>query len=122
MPIRLLFNERIKSMDITYVDVDHAKRPTRPAKLITRKRLTMGVAALVLAGGSIIAANSVPAHASQVNNNMLCEPDTAWCYQTNPPYNPNFPHACQWDYELHNLHSGMYYTGCAKDFWGPTIH
>lgn len=53
---------------------------------------------------------------------MLCEPDTGWCYQTNPPYNPAVPHACRWDYQLHNLHSGMWYTGCTPGYWGTDIH
>lgn len=73
--------------------------------------------ALTISG---IVLTSAPAEAGQVDNMMLCEPDTGWCYQTNPPYNPSFPHECQWDYKLHNLYSGMWYTGC--DVWGPTIH
>lgn len=88
-------------------------------KSTPRKRLTMGIAALFLVGGSIFAASSVPARAGTVDNMMLCEPDTGWCYQTNPPYVPGIPHYCQWDYNLHNLHSGMWYTGC--NYWGPRI-
>ena len=86
-----------------------------------RERLAMGIAALLLTSGSIIGilATSAPAHAVVVPNMMLCEPDTGWCYQTNPPVNHSVPHECQWDYKLHNLHSGMWYTGC--DYWGSTI-
>jgi hypothetical protein len=88
-----------------------------------RKRLAMGAATLFLTSGSLIAAYSVPAHAGLiVYNMMLCEPDTGWCYQTNPPYNPSVPHECQWDYKLngHNLRSGMWYTGC--NVWWPQIN
>jgi hypothetical protein len=91
-----------------------------------RRRVVALGAGLVLAtsGGvaTAVLTAAPPAQASQVNNMMLCEPDTGWCYQTNPPYNPNFPHSCQWDYRLHNLHSGMYYTGCTAGYWGPAIH
>jgi len=85
-----------------------------------------GLALAALATTGVVAAtvaSSAPAQASQVNNMMLCEPDTGWCYQTNPPYNPAFPHACQWDYNLNgnNMRSGMYYTGCTPNFWGPYI-
>lgn len=77
---------------------------------------------LVLAASGATAAavaTSAPAHAVVVPNYMLCEPDTGWCYQTNPPVNHSVPHECQWDYNLHNLHSGMWYTGC--NMWGPQI-
>jgi hypothetical protein len=88
------------------------------------KVAALSAGALLASGGGVAAvvASSAPAQASQVNNMMLCEPDTGWCYQTNPPYNPAFPHSCQWDYRLHNLHSGMYYTGCTAGYWGPDIH
>lgn len=92
-----------------------------------RKRLTVAAASLALVVSGVVGAEMVtasPSFAAQVNNNMLCEPDTGWCFQTNPPYNPAFPHACTWDYKLNgnNLRSGMYYTGCAAGFWGPAIH
>ena len=82
-----------------------------------RARLGILVSTVLLAGGSMaaIALPSAPANASQVDNNMLCDPGTHWCYQTNPPYNPNFPHMCHWDSQLTNLHSGMWYTGC--QYW-----
>jgi hypothetical protein len=87
-----------------------------------RKAGSIAVGLVLTASGAAMAtvATSVPARAGQVDNMMLCEPDTGWCYQTNPPYNPNFPHECFWDYKLHNLHSGMWYTGC--NVWGPSIH
>jgi hypothetical protein len=89
------------------------------------RNVTRGIGAvaavLALTGGTAVLA-SAPAEATQVNNNMLCEPDTGWCYQTNPPYNPAVPHACRWDYQLHNLHSGMWYTGCTPGYWGTDIH
>src|SRR5579875_6520 len=80
-------------------------------------------ASLVLAASgatAAVVATSVPARAVVVPNMMLCEPDTGWCYQTNPPVNHSVPHYCQWDYRLHNLHSGMWYTGC--NTWVPSIH
>ena len=79
------------------------------------------VVGLAVAAGGVVA-TSAPAQAAQVNNMYLCEPDTGWCFQTNPPYNPNFPRACRWDYKLHNLTSGMWYTGCTPGYWGPEIH
>lgn len=87
-----------------------------------RKASAVAVGLALVAGGGTAAtvAASVPAHAAIVPNMMLCEPDTGWCYQTNPPVNHSVPHECQWDYKLHNLHSGMWYTGC--DIWGPSIH
>lgn len=88
-------------------------------KLSARKRLGFGLASLLLAGGSTVVLAPTSAQATIVPNNMLCEPDTGWCYQTNPPYVPGIPHYCRWDYYLHNLHSGMWYTGC--DYWGPQI-
>ena len=71
-----------------------------------------------------IAVTSTPASAitvtGTVDNNMYCNPGTGWCYQVNPPYNPNVPHYCQWDYKMGDLHSGMWYTGC--QIWGPNIY
>jgi hypothetical protein len=49
------------------------------------RNVTRGIGAvaavLALTGGTAVLA-SAPAEATQVNNNMLCEPDTGWCYQT----------------------------------------
>lgn len=84
-----------------------------------RRKLGMLCASLVLVLGSMLMALA-PASAAIVPNNMLCEPDTGWCYQVNPPYNPSVPHYCQWDYRLHGLRSGMWYTGC--NLWGSAIH
>ena len=90
-----------------------------------RARFALLVSSALLAGGSIagLAITSGPADAititGTVDNNMLCDPGTGWCYQTNPPYNPTVPHYCQWVYHLTNLHSGMWYTGC--QYWGPAI-
>jgi hypothetical protein len=87
----------------------------------TGSRLRLGVAALFLASASVLTATtSAPAHAATVDNMMLCDPGTGWCYQTNPPYVPGIPHYCQWDENVQNLHSGMYYTGC--NYWGPEIN
>jgi hypothetical protein len=102
------------------VKVNEGNSSTYNRKPTARKRLKMTAAALFLVGGSIIVASATSAHAAVVPNMMLCEPDTGWCYQTNPPVNHSVPHECQWDYRLHNLHSGMWYTGC--DIWGPSIH
>jgi hypothetical protein len=92
------------------------------------KRVRAGIliSSALLAGVTVagIAATSAPANAitvtGTVDNNMYCDPGTGWCYQTNPPYNPSFPHLCHWDYKLSNLHSGMYYTGCQS--WGASIY
>ena len=92
------------------------------AKLGAKTRLKVAGAALLLAGGSAVGvvAAAPAANASTVFNMMLCEPDTGWCFQTNPPYVSGIAHYCQWDYKLSGLHSGMWYTGC--DYWGPAIH
>lgn len=82
-------------------------------------RVKAGAAMLFLAGSSLIV-SAQPADAAIVPNMMRCEPDTGWCYQTNPPVNNSVPHYCRWDYTLHNLRSGMWYTGCNS--WGPAIH
>lgn len=84
-----------------------------------RQRLGVALATVGLVLGGVLAA-ATPASAAIVPNFMRCEPDTGWCYQTNPPVNHNVPHYCQWDYRLRNLRSGMWYTGC--DIWGPDIH
>ena len=90
--------------------------------VVKRRRLKNAVASLLLVGGSVVvpAVAAAPAEATMVYNNMYCEPDTGWCYQTNPPYVSGIPHYCRWNYRLSNLHSGMWYTGC--DIWGPEIH
>jgi hypothetical protein len=81
---------------------------------------SFGVGALLVTGSLVGAASmAAPASATQVDNMMLCEPATGWCFQTNPPYNSSFPHYCQWDTKLTNLNSGMWYTGC--NVWGPEI-
>jgi hypothetical protein len=89
-----------------------------------RTRVAILVSFALLAGGSVagpvFAAAPANAITTTVDNNMYCDPGTGWCYQTNPPYNPNFPHKCYWDYNVTNLHSGMYYTGC--QYWGSTIY
>jgi hypothetical protein len=85
-----------------------------------RRKIGVLAAGIVLAVSGFGAA-AAPAGATSVVNNMYCDRDTAWCYQTNPPYNPNFGHKCHWDFTLHNLHSGMYYTGCDLP-WGADIH
>jgi hypothetical protein len=89
-----------------------------------RARVGILISSALLAGGSVagLAVTSAPANAitATVDNNMLCNPGTGWCYQTNPPYNPSVPHYCQWDYKLGSLHSGMWYTGC--QIWGPAIY
>ncbi len=87
-----------------------------------RPHLVTVVLAILLALGPTagIIASSTPAVAAVVPNRMLCEPDTGWCYQTNPPTNNSAPHYCQWDYRLSGLYSGMWYTGC--DAWGPAIY
>jgi len=95
------------------------KSPVRAPRFITRKRLPLGIAALFLASGSIFAGSSASANAATVFNMMLCDPGTGWCYQTNPPYVPGIAHWCQWDSNVQNLHSGMWYTGC--QYWGPKI-
>lgn len=88
-----------------------------------RGQLRVAAASLLLIGGvaiGVVGAASPASAGTVVPNFMRCEPDTGWCYQTNPPYVSGIPHYCQWDYTLHNLHSGMWYTGC--DLWGPDIH
>jgi hypothetical protein len=87
-----------------------------------RRRLKVAAASLLLVGVPLVGAfaASAPASASIVPNYMRCEPDTGWCYQVNPPVNNSVPHYCRWDYTLHNLHSGMWYTGC--DVWQSSIH
>jgi hypothetical protein len=90
-----------------------------------RTRVAILVSFALLTAGSVAvpAFAAAPANAitvtGTVDNNMYCDPGTGWCYQTNPPYNPNFPHKCYWDYNLTNLHSGMWYTGCQS--WGSSI-
>lgn len=84
---------------------------------IKKKIAALSAGLLLSLSGAAIAA---PANAGTVPNFMKCDPDTGWCYQTNPPVNHSVPHWCQWDYTLNNLWSGMYYTGC--DQWGPDIH
>jgi hypothetical protein len=56
-----------------------------------------------------------------VPNFYECNPQSGWCYQTNPPYNPNFPRSCQWNDYAHNT-SGMSYTGCTPGYWRPYVH
>jgi hypothetical protein len=87
-----------------------------------RVRVGMLISSALLVGGPVagLAVAPAPANAVTVDNNMLCNPGTGWCYQTNPPYNPHVPHYCQWDYKLGNLRSGMWYTGCQT--WGPAIY
>ncbi len=105
----------------TQVDDPASSTPAREG--VRFKRIKVAAVSLLLLGGSAvgIVAASAPAQASQVNNLMYCEPDTGWCYQTNPPYNSAFPHECTWDYYLqgHGLESGMWYTGC--DQWDHYI-
>jgi hypothetical protein len=103
------------------VDTRNDTSVTHAHNSTPKKRLLIGVAALFIAGGSIIAGNPAPAKAALVYNMMLCEPDTGWCFQTNPPYVPGIQHECQWDYKLdgNNLRSGMWYTGC--NVWWPKI-
>lgn len=90
-----------------------------------RHRLRVAATTLLIAGLSVagVVASTGPASAAtgpgSVPNFMRCDPATGWCYQTNPPYNPAFIHYCQWDYTLHNLHSGMWYSGCNQ--WGSDI-
>ena len=90
-------------------------------KLSARARVGLASATLLL-GSSAFGVIAVPAPAAAVTvpNQMLCEPDTGWCFQTNPPAVAGIPHYCRWDYKLSGLHSGMWYTGC--DYWGPEIH
>lgn len=88
------------------------------------KRTMLAAAGVVLATGMAFT-GATPANAgggSTVFNRMLCEPDTGWCFQTNPPYVAGIDHQCFWDYKLNgnNLRSGMYYTGCER--WGADIH
>jgi len=83
-----------------------------------KRALVAAAATLALTGGTALVA-AAPAMADTPNM-MLCDPATGWCYQTNGPVNPSQPHYCQWDYRLHNLYSGMWYTGC--DIWGVAIH
>ena len=66
-------------------------RPRREELFVDLRR-TVGalVAGVAVAIGGVVA-TSAPAQAAQVNNMYLCEPDTGWCFQTNPPYNRNFP-------------------------------
>jgi len=88
-----------------------------------RRRLTVAAASLALAVSCVVGAQvatSAPASASLVYNMMKCDVDTGWCYQTNPPYRSAYKHECQWDHTLHNLHSGMWFTGC--DVWWPDIY
>lgn len=82
-----------------------------------KRAIAAFAAVLALLGGTAIVA-AAPAQATTYNL-MRCEPDTGWCYQTNPPYDGRYPHYCQWDHRLSGLHSGMWYTGC--DVWGPDI-
>jgi hypothetical protein len=88
-----------------------------------KKRLMTGAAALLLASGTLVATTSLPANAggSVVPNFYECDPDTGWCYQTNPPYNPNFPQSCRWNENVHNSW-GMWYTGCDAGYWRPYVY
>ena len=86
---------------------------------IKMKAAALSVGLALGISGTIVAA-APQANAGVVPNFMKCDPATGWCYQTNPPVNNSVPHWCQWDYTLHNLWSGMWYTGC--DSWGPDIH
>lgn len=106
---------------VSLKSINHAS--SVPAtRRITGRRVKTAAVSLLLASGSLIgiAATAAPASATTVPNRMYCEPDTGWCYQVNPPYVPGVIHYCQWDYQLHNLYSGMWYTGC--DQWGPDIY
>lgn len=82
-----------------------------------KQAIAAASAVLALTGSTLVAA--APAEASTLNL-MRCEPDTGWCYQSNPPYKSGYPHYCQWDHTLYDLHSGMWYTGC--DIWGSDIY
>lgn len=99
------------------------RAPNASASRQVVKQLKVAVVSLFMAAGPMVVmvAASSPANADGgMPNLMRCEPDTGWCYQTNPLYSPDVPHVCQWDYTLHNLYSGMWYTGC--DIWWEDIH
>ena len=83
--------------------------------------MAIALATLFIAGGTLVATAPVQAVSGTVYNNYECDPDTGWCYQVNPPYNPNFPKSCRWNENVHNTW-GMWYTGCTAGHWRPYVH
>jgi len=81
-----------------------------------RKRLSVILAGLVL----VLGLTAPSASAATVNNMYECHPSSGWCYQTNPPYNPNFRRDCRWNYRIPYFTGGMWYTGCQN--WRPEVH
>lgn len=86
-------------------------------KVSLKKRMMVGLASAL----TIFSMATVDASAQVVANMYECDPDTGWCYQTNPPYNPNFARACRWNENVHNTW-GMWYTGCTPGWWRPYVY
>lgn len=83
-----------------------------------KERVAVAAASLLVADdASVSSATPVSAFGT---NFMKYQPSSGWCYQVNPPVDPNGAYYCQWDYTLHDLYSGMWYTGCGT--WGPDIY
>lgn len=92
---------------------------------LKRKIGTLAAGVLVAASGVVATTSVVAAPVAQagtVHNMYECRPSTGWCYQTNPPYNPNFKRACRWNYTIPTFSGGMYYTGCTEGYWRPEVH
>lgn len=86
-----------------------------------KNRFSVVILGLVMVlGGVLMAVPAKPASAATVYNWYECHPSSGWCYQTNPPYNPNFPRSCRWNYTIPYFTGGMWYTGCTK--WRPEVH
>lgn len=85
-----------------------------------KRKLGVVAAGLTLAISGLVTA-SVPSEAATVQNMFECDPDTGWCYQSNPPYRSEFKRACRWNENVHNTW-GMYYTDCTPGFWRPYVY
>lgn len=89
------------------------------SKTIKKKsRWAVGLAAMTLAGGAVVAA-SAPANASGINY-YECAPSTGYCIQINGPHQAGEPNSCQWN-EYYHMSWGMWYTGCSTGWWRPYV-